>query len=388
MLSSLRLMPVLLLVPAALAQPQPAQILRQIPQAYARLQAVDIEATRHGTVRAGMAVLHIDLDLRLALNVGSAYHAEWRNGTAEGVAVSDGSTTWKALPKTRQWSRQEVVAVGDDEEEETAPAAPADLHHQVARLLILRYSMIARRAVLTVLVKEENFSLKEGKRRCYVIRTQVGATTYDLWVDKESSLVLREVEKGPQQTSYGPGQAEIETRVKHLAVNGEVDAALFTFTPESDWSQVRALMLPGEERPSLVGRSAADFTLKSLNGEQLRLSSLRGQVVVLDFWATWCPPCRAELPAMVKLKTEFGDQVRFLGVNDEAEATVKGFLAKKGYELDVLHEDRREVSRRYGVRAIPTVLIIDRDGVIRQHYVGTRQERELRAAIQSVISMR
>jgi thiol-disulfide isomerase/thioredoxin len=103
--------------------------------------------------------------------------------------------------------------------------------------------------------------------------------------------------------------------------------------------------------------------------------------VVLDFWATWCPPCREELPSIEKLRVEFADQVTFLGVDDEEGSTIKSFLNKHKYELTVLMDQKRAIHRQYGVEAIPTVLIVDKNGVIRSHFIGSRSPEILRSAI-------
>ena len=141
------------------------------------------------------------------------------------------------------------------------------------------------------------------------------------------------------------------------------------------------LVLPDEERVSLAGRAAADFSLKSLEGELRRLSDYRGKVVVVDFWATWCPPCRQELPILNKLRTEFAGRVEFVGIDNEDARTIRDFLKAKHYELEVLVDGKRDVQRQYGVRSIPTVLVIDARGVIRQHFIGARSEADLRLAI-------
>ena len=135
----------------------------------------------------------------------------------------------------------------------------------------------------------------------------------------------------------------------------------------------------------LTGLAAADFQLKSVSGEPVRLSDLRGSVVVLDFWATWCGPCREELPIVEKLRTEFAGKVQFLGINDEDRGTVAGFLKKHDYQLSVLMDGRKDVHRQYGIRSIPQLFVIDREGVIRQHYVGGRSEDALRKAIEAAL---
>jgi peroxiredoxin len=160
---------------------------------------------------------------------------------------------------------------------------------------------------------------------------------------------------------------------------------LFAFTAPKGWNETEMIVLPMEERAQLTGQRAASFTLKALDGSEMSLAELRGKVVVMDFWATRCPPCRKELPELEKLHKELGAEgIVFVGVNDEDSGTVRGFVSKNGYAIPVLMDSKRQVHRRYGVRAIPTLFIVDREGTIRQHFIGSRSGEQLRAAILDV----
>jgi thiol-disulfide isomerase/thioredoxin len=115
------------------------------------------------------------------------------------------------------------------------------------------------------------------------------------------------------------------------------------------------------------------------------LESLRGSVVVLDFWATWCMPCREEFPAIEKIRAELGGAVRFYGISDESLATVKQFVAENRYRISILLDSNREMRRRYGVHKIPVLFVIDRDSVVRRQFIGAHSESELREAIRAVV---
>ncbi|MBV9301671.1 MAG: TonB family protein [Acidobacteriaceae bacterium] len=128
-----------------------------------------------------------------------------------------------------------------------------------------------------------------------------------------------------------------------------------------------------------VGHAAPDFHLKDLGGHDVELRSLKGQVVVLDFWAAWCGPCRAEIPAIERLSKQFAKKnVVVLGVNsEEPEDTVRRFVAKNKltYRI-VLTRENAAVIRQYGARNLPTIAVIDKDGIIAAYRVGERPDSE------------
>jgi cytochrome c biogenesis protein CcmG/thiol:disulfide interchange protein DsbE len=109
---------------------------------------------------------------------------------------------------------------------------------------------------------------------------------------------------------------------------------------------------------------APEFTLEDLSGRKVALSDQKGKLVFLNFWATWCPPCKDEMPAMQKV-FEQSDKKRFvmLAVNvKEGKKVVKAFADKNGYAFPILLDTKAEVSRKYRVRSIPTTFIIDQEG--------------------------
>jgi len=122
----------------------------------------------------------------------------------------------------------------------------------------------------------------------------------------------------------------------------------------------------------LTGRPAPDFALKSSSGENLRLSEYRGDVVMVNFWATWCGPCRQEMPLLDELYTRY-ERVGFslLGVNiDDDSRKAMNMISELGVNFPVLFDDRKEVSKLYEVDAMPVTVIIDREGNVRHVHQG------------------
>lgn len=114
------------------------------------------------------------------------------------------------------------------------------------------------------------------------------------------------------------------------------------------------------------GTRSIDFELRDLNGKKVSLSSYKGKVVFLNFWATWCPPCRAEMPSMQRLHTRFKDQgLVILAVNLQEEArTVRKFMAANKLTFQVLLDTDGRIGAIYGARNIPTTYLIGRDGSV------------------------
>ena len=121
-----------------------------------------------------------------------------------------------------------------------------------------------------------------------------------------------------------------------------------------------------------VTGQAPDFTLKSSSGENIKLSELRGTVVLLNFWASWCGPCRTEMPLLDELYQEYRDYgFTILGVNlDENRDQANLLLDKIPVSFPVLFDPANSTSETYQVDAMPTTVLIDRNGKVRYHHRG------------------
>ena len=126
----------------------------------------------------------------------------------------------------------------------------------------------------------------------------------------------------------------------------------------------------------VVGAQAPDFRLPDLDGEMVRLRDLRGQNVLLNFWATWCGPCRDEMPVIQARYNHGGFAVLAVDFG-ESRQQVAGFLAQIGVELPVALDADGRVQELYRVRGYPTTFFIDRRGVIRAMYIGQMSEADI-----------
>ncbi|BDQ03181.1 TlpA disulfide reductase family protein [Ignavibacterium sp.] len=120
-------------------------------------------------------------------------------------------------------------------------------------------------------------------------------------------------------------------------------------------------------------KKAADFKLKTLEGKEVKLSDYRGKVVIIDFWATWCPPCRKGIPDLISLQDEFKKDLVVIGISLDQQNTIKDlkpFIENYKINYPVVLGDEKVVKDYGGINAIPTSFIIDQKGNIVDSHVG------------------
>ncbi|MBV9613695.1 MAG: TlpA family protein disulfide reductase [Acidobacteriaceae bacterium] len=354
------------------------ELLHNVAERYKNLHSYEIHADEQIMMSRLGQSRGLDEKLLLAVGKEGQFRVEQDTGDELEIRVSDGKITWKALPKHKLWSKMEVAQIaGMDTDEDTDDAVPQDLFARTQQDLVTRYTNLQRYAAAATLEKNDKVKLGGNKVECFVISIPTSTSSIRLYIAKDSLLILRHVEKRRMENGM---LAEVHIELKQIS-EGAPGSDLFEFQPSEGSREVADVSLPSESNASWVGRKAADFTLKTVDGATVHLADLRGKVVLLDFWATWCPPCRAELPRIEAISRKYGDRnVVILGVNDEDLRTVKGFL-KSHSDLTTLHDGDRKVHKLYGCRAIPTVLVLDPEGKVVAHFVGGRSESELLAAL-------
>src|SRR5947209_7251880 len=136
-------------------------------------------------------------------------------------------------------------------------------------------------------------------------------------------------------------------------------------------------------RPPLVGSPAPEIALKNLQGHEVKLSDLRGKVVLLNFWATWCKPCKEEMPAMQASYDKLRDQGFVVLAVNELEDTNKVIehIRTHGHTFLVVMDHDNRVANRYGVVGLPASFLIDRQGIVREHIFGNLLTEERIAAL-------
>lgn len=134
---------------------------------------------------------------------------------------------------------------------------------------------------------------------------------------------------------------------------------------------LNALRQSGATGAVRVGELAPPLSTQTLDGGLVSLEDYRGRVVVLNFWATWCAPCRIEMPEMQRYQVERGEQIAVLGVNmQEPPAAIRAFVQRYGLTFPILLDEQGAISATYRVVGLPSTAILDRNGVVREWVVG------------------
>ena len=150
-----------------------------------------------------------------------------------------------------------------------------------------------------------------------------------------------------------------------------------------------AASLQASDSKPIAGVTAPAWSLKDVDGKTVSSSDFKGKVVVLDFWATWCPPCKAEIPGFVALQKAYGEQglvVVGVSLDEEGAQVLKPFIKQHGINYPVVLGDAKTAQAFGGVRSIPTTFIIGRDGRIAGQHVGFVSKADFEKAIKPLLA--
>ena len=218
---------------------------------------------------------------------------------------------------------------------------------------------------------------------CQRIQFEEGGVKWEMWIAKGDTPQIQKMraELTPlllaRISSPPPGLAfEAEHRFSHWETNGEIADAHFEIDPP---------------KLDLLGETAPDFTLRQLDDKAFRLSEQKGKyIVILDFWATWCPPCQKSMPILEKVAAEFKDQgVILVGVNQgEEKPLIKHFLELKNLKLLAVMDELGMVAEQYKVEGLPKTVIVDKDGIIQSAHMGVvdGMEEALREELKALVA--
>ena len=307
------------------------------------------------------------------------------------LLLSNGEKSWAYVPKLKQYSEEEIGASEDNEAADTDSTSGRDLAEFYTRLVVPILSHLYANAAQVAPAADAELIVRKKKVKGPVVRVaskpdSKGSASLAYLVFDPRTLQLGRL---VYTTSAIRGGYSVVTRLtvdfSSLKLGESLPDSSFTFVPPKNAKLVESVPIPGETGSVLLNHPAPEFDLKTLDGQRMRLSDLHGHPVLLDFWASWCGPCRHELPGIVKLAEEYRDQgLIVLGVNAEGKGTARAFAAKNGLNFAILDDSDRQTNRAYRVRAIPAVFLIDSEGKVVRFLLGSHPYEALKSSLKAV----
>lgn len=224
----------------------------------------------------------------------------------------------------------------------------------------------------------------EGESGMTTLLIQDLTSVYNATAQKKHQEDLRDDPDAPQPREY-------EKAAWTVRFTRELDAPLppdtFTFTPSKTDRKVESFIFkrPGlVEQVSMIGKPLPSFSAVDLDGARVDLAAMKGKVIVLDFWATWCGPCVQGLPSMQAIEQKYKDRgLVMLGVNRDASGKtgkVKEFLKRKGITIPQIDDAKASIADTFFVKSIPCVVFVDRSGIVQEIDVGYLPGKETQTA--------
>ncbi len=327
---------------------------------------------------------NVDVALVLAERKPNMIRAQVEGSGVEMLVVSDGTSTWLYVPSVNQYMKQE------------GPFDPSSTGSPLPNLL-QEYAGINDAVETAEVLGEEDVEVNGSSRAAYVLgvtytdRATIpgpDSTRKTLWIDKENHLILKDETRSKLENAPtgGPLTLEEATRFDVVSVGEPVADSLFAFAPPDGATEMQPRREADGPGGGLVGAPAEDFRLRTLDGAEVTLESLRGKAVLVNLWATWCGPCREEMPVIEKLHRELSGKglvVLAVDVGETAEE-VQAYIEDHGYTFQVLLDEEGAVASQFNAAGIPTTVIIDQQGNVAHHFVGARSERMFREALKDV----
>lgn len=238
-----------------------------------------------------------------------------------------------------------------------------------------------------------------GSNSCYVLsisfptgekqRLWIGMNDYLIWKN-EITITQKALESAINKTDKSDNNDnEKESKellistetMKVIDVNKEIPEIKFAYKPPKSVNVVTSFSKAtiDAERRSFEGKKAPFFILKDMNGSSINLKGFLGQVVILDFWDSWCKPCAKDMVLMEKLHKRFRDKgLKVIGINDEKDMVKKEkYLKANNITFPILNDTISEVSKTYSVDAVPRLIIIDKNGNVSADFLGLQEESKI-----------
>jgi peroxiredoxin/outer membrane lipoprotein-sorting protein len=337
-------------------------LLKKVGRAYGDLTTAELrfDYTHQTTDKA--TTTHSSSHSVLRLSSSGKWRGETSGSGERSIEISDGKTVWEYFPETNQYMAMPRGNLGNT--------------------IVDRYRSIAQtRGSATI-----TGSAHLGGVDCTLVKIERPDNVRTLSIDPKTNFILNDDVTVAFKTPTRSTTDHSVTTFAPVRILPNADEQLFLFDPEKVHAKSREQVQQQAQTKS-IGTPAPDFTLPDLENKPLRLSEVQGRVILLDFWATWCTPCREALPNLELLHRDFKDKgLLVLGVDTEEPKDQAALMDKFGYTFRSLVDANEKVKNLYGVGGIPATVLIDRDGKIELFEMGGSSYDSLRETVRKMVA--
>ena len=391
----------LVLTGACLAQtpaPTPSDglaLLQQASQRYAQAKSYHLEEVEESNSRSELSRQWRKTLTMVAETPGNRYHYEAHSANGSRIHVSDGKTEWNYDVENNAYTQRAAPVDGPATPKNLMPADMGEFEARNLRQTLANFGGEYRAAEK---LPDDVLSLDGRRVPCHVVKVRSqdlkkpmdpGAWAEEtLWIEKDSGAIRKTVTRQHTPSLLAPAifeDGDITTTYPVAELDAPLADELFRFVPPQTAALVDQLPNPFTPRgQDLTGKAAPEVTLKSADGKEVTLSSLRGKPVLIDFWATWCLPCVVSLPQMTTIYQQTKDKgLAFFSVDEDEDAKAAAdFLAKKNIPWPNVH-DGGEIGKAFLQHGLPLTVLVDGQGKVVYYRTGYRDDglSDLREAI-------
>jgi thiol-disulfide isomerase/thioredoxin len=390
------------LVKPLIATAAATDLLSQVAQQYKNPTQYHIESIEESEFKGELSHSWQKQYQTLSSDGGKRYHFENKASYEWTAVISDGITKWAVQPSRGEYTKSAASALPSDNEDkddetqvEPSPEVQAIKRGQAT---LEALSKINEHIKAAEILSPETIEVGGHQIICSVVRVvpeskssrkYTSETTY--WIDQQHKTVRKahHITEGQLMPAEPWNQMTNDSTTLYTVVDlgTPIADSLFQFNPTPEAKLVEKLT-PRFMEANLTGKPAPPLKLKALDGKDVDLDSFRGKAVLVDFWASWCAPCREQTPMLARLYGELKDKgLVLIGVTKDQEPDkAHEFLAKHHYDWTNVQDDKDgKTSESWGAYGIPTLALVDKEGKVAFYGgYGLNEEGDLRAALHKI----